>query len=109
MYVNETKHSIHNSFNNNNFRGVNMIITTNNITYPDYSFEIIETNRDSVAISVDPENDYEIPIDIDYEDIPIEIGDRVTGWHRHEWNAETMTETDLRKEILKNFNYRKII
>ena len=86
-----------------------MQITVNNTTYKDYSFEIIETNGDSVTVAFDPENDYEVPIDVDYEDIPIETGDRVTGYFRHEWNAETMSERDLRKEILKNFNYRKVI
>jgi len=86
-----------------------MRITTNNTTFPDFSYEIIETNRDSVIINIDPENDYEIPIDIDFEDIERIEGDRVTGYFRQEWNAETMSENDLRKEINKNFNYRKVI
>ena len=48
-----------------------MIIQTENVTYPDYSFEIIETHRDRVIINTDftESGDYEIPIDIDYEDI----------------------------------------
>jgi len=85
-----------------------MQITVNNLTYPDYSFEVIETNRDSVIINI-AGTDYEVPIDIDYEDIEVIEGDRVTGHFRHEWNAETMSDNDLRKEILKNFNYRKVV
>jgi len=86
-----------------------MQITVNNLTYPDYSFEVIETNRDTAIVAFDPESDYEIPIDIDYEDIKVNEGDRVLGYKKHEWNAETMSDNDLRKEILKNFNYRKVV
>ena len=86
-----------------------MQITVNNTTYKDYSFEIIETNGDSVTVAFDPENDYEVPIDVDYEWIPIIEGDEVVGQYLETWAAETMSERDLRKEILKNFNYRKVI
>lgn len=88
-----------------------MIIQTENVTYPDYSFEIIETHRDRAIINTDftESGDYEIPIDIDYEDIDRIEGDRVTGRFRHEWNAETLSEEDLRKQISENFIYRKAV